>query len=405
MKIQLRNRMVLFILIVFLPSCTTFQTIQLINGGEVVLSGYTESVVPFTLVGHPILIKVRLNNTQKEYSFIFDTGALTLITKEVAKELDLPKGIEVEANDAGGKTKIIDMVKLDNVSVEKMKVRNCAAGVTDFPEMFPPNIAGILGSNFFKHFKVTIDYQKKELTFSKDTKPIAQQNTDIKIPFKTNMETGFAPIIECQVDEMNTTAEIDTGFPGIVALPLSLVKKTQTFKLGAVITAQGSMSGGAFGMEEESYGLRIDELRIGALRINHIPSTSHSSKNDHLLLGNKFLEKYLVILNYPAEEIILTPYGTPFETNIPTYGLALAKKDHKTLVSGIWNNSPASRSGIKPGDEVVKINSTDASTLSLMEMIPMFQDENINSLEIEYLNGKERHKIILDKGMLLPVFK
>jgi hypothetical protein len=70
--------------------------------------------------------------------------------------------------------------------------------------------------------------------------------------------------------------------------------------------------------------------------------------------------------------MILTPHGTPFETNIPSYGLALAKADNKTIVSGIWNNSSTFRSGIKVGDEV------------------------------EFLNNKGRQKAILQKGMLLP---
>ncbi len=398
--------MVLFVLAVVLPSCTAFKAMQLVDSGVVVPSDYVESVVPFTLEGHPILIKARLNNSQKEYSFIFDTGALTMIKQEVAKELDLPKGIEVEANDTGGKSKTIDLVKLDNIIVGNMVVQDCAVGVSDFSGMFSPNIAGILGSNFFRHFKVIIDYRNKNLTFSRENKQTAAQYPETIVPFESDIKMGFAPVIECEVDgALKGTAVIDTGFPGIVALPLSMIKKTISFKKGNAITAQGSMMGGMFGLADEDYALRIHDFKVGNVKLKNIPAISHSSKAGHLLLGNKFLDKFLVTLNYPAEEMILTPYGTPFETNIPSYGLALAKDDQKTLVSGIWNNSSASRSGIKLGNEVVKINSIDAKALTFMELIPLFFDENINNLEIEYLNGKERQKTILDKGMLLPVLK
>jgi len=401
-----KNYLILFIIVVFLPSCTAFKAMKLVNSGEAAPNNSTESVVPFTLEGHPILIKARLNNSQKEFIFVFDTGALTMIRQEVAKELDLPKGIEVEAGGSGGKSKTIDLVKLDNVIVGNMEVRDCAAGVTDFREMFAPNIAGILGSNFFKHFKVTIDYRNKEVAFSRKNNQTAVQGKETIIPFESDIKMGFAPVIKCEVDgEIKATAVIDTGYPGIVALPLSMIKKTNSFKEGNVITAKGNMSGGIFGLSDEDYGLRIDELKIGNLKLNDIPATSHSLKNGHLLLGNKFLEKYLVTLHYPAEEMILTPYGTPFETNIPTYGLALAKEDNKIIVSGIWNNSSASRSEIKLGNEVVKVNSMDVNTLSIMELMPLFLDENINSLEIEYVNGKGRQKAILHKGMLLPVLK
>jgi predicted aspartyl protease len=403
---QFRIHLILFVMALFLPSCTAFQAMKLVNSGEVVPNTYTESVVPFTLKGHPILIKARLNSSQKEYIFIFDTGALTLIRQEVAKELGLPKGIDVEANDTGGKSKTIDLVKLDNIIVGNMEVRDCATGVTDFSEVFPPQIAGILGSNFFKHFKVTVDYRKKEVTFSREKKQTTVQNNEIRIPFESDMKMGFAPAIKCEVgSEIKATAIIDTGFPGVVALPLSIIKKTNSFKQGNVIAAKGSMSGGMFGMADEDYGLRIDELKVGELKLRNIPSTSHSLKDGHLLLGNKFLEKFLVILHYPAEEIILTPYGTPFETNIPSYGLALAKKDKKTLVSGIWEQSSAARSSLQPGDEIVKINSMEANTLSLIELMVIFLDEDIHSLDIEFSNERGRQKAILQKGMLLPVLQ
>jgi predicted aspartyl protease len=403
---QFKKHLIILVIVLYLSSCTAFKAMQLVNSGVVFPNDYAESVVPFILEGHPILIKARLNNSQKEYSFIFDTGSLTMVNKKVAKELNLPKGIEVEANGTGGKSKRIDLVKLDNIIVGNMEVRDCAVAVTEFTEsLFAPNIAGILGSNFFKYFKITIDYQKKEITVSKYTKTIVRQGLDIRIPFKSDMETGFAPVVECKVEKINATAEIDTGFPGIAALPLSLVKKTKAFKLGAVITAQGSMSGGAFGMEEESYALRINEIIIGGLKLSNIPAISHSSESAHILLGNKFLEKYLVILNYPAEEMVIRPRGKPFEINIPSYGIALTKKNKKTIVSGVWKNSKAAKIGIKSGDEVIKVNSIEASTLSIMEMIAMSLDEDKNTFEIEFSKGKGRQKTILHKEMLLPVLK
>jgi hypothetical protein len=397
-----KNHLILFFIVAFLPSCTAFQVIKLVSSGEVVPNNYTESIVPFTLEGHPILIKTRLNDSQKEYIFIFDTGALTIIRQEVAKELDLPIGIEVEGNDSSGKSKTINLVKLDNIIVGNMAVRDCAAGVTDFSEIFAPQIAGILGSNFFKHFQVSIDYRKKEVTFSREKKQIATQNNGIVIPFENDIKMGFAPAIKCEVGEIKVTAIVDTGFPDIVALPLSMIKKTNSFKEGKVTTAKGSMGFGMFGMADENYALRIDEFKVGDLQLRKIPSSSHSMKFGHLLLGNKFLENFLVTLNYPVGEMILKPYGTPFVTNIPSYGLALAKKDKKTIVSGIWNNSPASQSEIKLDNEIINVNFIEANTLSLMELAGLFLNEGINSLEIEYLNDKRKQKTILHKGMLLP---
>ena len=329
-----------------------------------------------------------------------------MIRQEVANELGLPSGIKVKAAGSGGQSKIIELIKLDRVIVGNMEVQNIATGVTDFSKIFPPNIAGLLGSNFFKHFKVTIDYQGNEITLSQDTKPIMLKDKEIRIPFKTDMKHGFAPKIECVVDgKIKGTGIIDTGATGIADLPLSMMKKTNSFKEGFVLTAKGSMSGGMFGMEDESFALRVNDIQIGDLKLSNIPSRSHASKTGHVHLGNKFLEKFLVTINYPAEEIILKPYKIPFETNIPSYGFALTKKDKKTIVSGVWENSPAAKKGMWPGDEIVKINSREASTLSIMELIEIFLSEDINTIEIEFINDEGIKKISLHKEMLFPVLK
>ncbi|MBT8340993.1 MAG: PDZ domain-containing protein [Desulfatitalea sp.] len=155
-------------------------------------------------------------------------------------------------------------------------------------------------------------------------------------------------------------------------------------------------------MEEKSYALRIDELKIGDIVLKNIPSISHSAKNDHVLIGNKFLEKFLVLLDYPAGEMILTPYAIPFETNIPTYGIAFVKKDQKTMVSGVWNNSSAARNGLQPGDEVTKVNTMETSALSLMKIMALSLAKDKDTLTLELIKDKRFQEVILHKEMLLP---
>jgi hypothetical protein len=60
-----KNHLALFVLAIFLPGCTAMKAMQLVDGGVVVPGQYAASVVPFTLEGHPILIKARLNNSRR----------------------------------------------------------------------------------------------------------------------------------------------------------------------------------------------------------------------------------------------------------------------------------------------------------------------------------------------------
>lgn len=398
----------LLLLVTLLPGCTAIQALKLINSSEAVIKNDIDSVIPFIIEGHQILVKVKVNYSKKEYTFILDTGALTMMSEKVVKELSLPKGIEVNAGGTGGNTKTIKLVQLDSVIVGSMEVKNCASGlIADFHKIFPQRIDGILGSNFLKHFKVTIDYQKKELTLSHDTKPVQVQSNEIRIPIELDMLHGFAPVVECELDGViKDQGVIDTGLYGYIALPITM-KDTPSFKNGSVVTSQGSMSFGMFGLgKKEDYALRLNNVKIGNLKFQNVPAKSHSHNDGRILIGNKFLEKYIVVLNYPAEELILRPLALPFEHNIPTYGIGLTRKDQKTIVSGVWRSSVAFNKGLRTGDEIIRINSIETSTIqSVFDLMVMFTNEDSTSLTVELLNGNGRSTVVLQKENLLPVLE
>ena len=48
-----------------------------------------KGTVPFELNEHLIVIKGKINGSQKNYNFVLDTGALTFVDKEVVEELEL----------------------------------------------------------------------------------------------------------------------------------------------------------------------------------------------------------------------------------------------------------------------------------------------------------------------------
>src|SRR6266851_9542555 len=97
----------------------------------------------FRLVGGAqplILLPVRVND-RGPFDFILDTGAGTsLLSSELAKQLETKVIGSKEGQSAGGK-----------VSVSLAKVESLAVGETKLHDVD-------LGYNFLKHFRVTIDY-------------------------------------------------------------------------------------------------------------------------------------------------------------------------------------------------------------------------------------------------------
>jgi hypothetical protein len=126
-------------------------------------------VVPFELLkSRHMAIQVKING-KGPYKLIFDTGAPTnLINNKLAKEAGLLKKDDkpiLPAFGLGG-AKVIDTLEIGGVKMEKVPVM-----VMDHPTVKAISdalgpIDGLIGFPFFAHYKTTVDYQKKELTFT-----------------------------------------------------------------------------------------------------------------------------------------------------------------------------------------------------------------------------------------------
>jgi hypothetical protein len=124
--------------------------------------------VPFELLksGHmAVMVKV---NDKGPYRVIFDTGApVTLLNNKVAKESGLLKDVKRPAFTLFGS---MGPVKVPSLAVGDVKAENLSAVVMDHPTVealakaLGP-LEGIVGFSFFARYKVTIDYQAKQMTF------------------------------------------------------------------------------------------------------------------------------------------------------------------------------------------------------------------------------------------------
>ena len=132
-------------------------------------------VVPIELLpSRHFVVLVKLND-KGPYRLILDTGApLTIINSRIAKDAGLTKK-------SGGGGGLLGMLGggLNQIQVAKMQVGDVIADksgavvmdhptVTAISEAFEKEsgpIDGIIGFPFFARFAMTVDYQKKEVTF------------------------------------------------------------------------------------------------------------------------------------------------------------------------------------------------------------------------------------------------
>lgn len=129
--------------------------------------------IPFELAspnGAAILIPVKING-QGPYTFVLDTGAtFTCIDQPLATDLKLAEwkgavgvGIAVPGANAA---KLVDLDKLEVGTASAEKLKACVIDFKNF-QTAGLNIQGLLGLNFLKSYRMTIDFKRKVVLLEK----------------------------------------------------------------------------------------------------------------------------------------------------------------------------------------------------------------------------------------------
>ncbi len=99
---------------------------------------------------------------------------MTIIERQTAEKLGLlDEGLATrEAHGAGGALACASLLNVESIRVDNTEAKDIQVGVLDLPNLskldFIEELAGIIGYNFIKDYRVIIDYPKQEIFFKKD---------------------------------------------------------------------------------------------------------------------------------------------------------------------------------------------------------------------------------------------
>ena len=124
----------------------------------------TSTTLPLTQIGNAMLVQVLLNRKQYAHLLV-DTGAsMTVLSYDLAMELDLLSGTEVTvetANTAGGSVQVTT-THVKEIRAGSAVARNVPVAIHDLPNPIP-GVSGLLGMSFLNKFNVTLDAKQKTL--------------------------------------------------------------------------------------------------------------------------------------------------------------------------------------------------------------------------------------------------
>ncbi len=398
-----------FLLVTF-SGCAIIKTIKAINGGTLVNG--QEYTTHFELVKNTIFIKAKINNSNQQYNFIFDTGAIDAIDEGLANKLGLKKISSLTAKDEGGISKKTNIVNIEQLIIGNIieKDLGFASLNLDFvSKMLNTQVDGIIGNNFFKYFTITLNYQDSTISFSNNTKPLHKMDNGYIIPFKQSISNGYAPQVKCTLNNgFTTNAIIDCGNGGSILIPKSDIEKSNLLKYNTYISSKGYGSLGAMGLNKKNDSSNIDYL----IQLNHFGIDSlhcsnllaQSTNSNIGLIGYEFLSQFKVIINYPEKQLILIPFKQPvsFKNNRNETGFGAIKTDEGNFkVINVWEKSQADSAGIKIGDEIIELNSIKTIDLSYQAYHSIINDDNIYKYYLQIKSNGIERKVVLKKKLLL----
>ena len=115
----------------------------------------------------PLIVLTAKVNGRGRFRFLLDTGAShSCVTPHVVSKLKLSDHGKAEALGAGGEMSLA-LTKIESLSVGAAEVRNLTVAVVDVSHVtkLTKRLDGVVGNDFMRKFRVTIDYKKSRVSF------------------------------------------------------------------------------------------------------------------------------------------------------------------------------------------------------------------------------------------------
>ncbi len=361
---------------------------------------------PFDLRANLIVVKTLIDNSDT-LNFILDSGVQSIIILDttIRQKIKTNVGREIYISGIGEAPPFTALVSLGHTvkfggivgySQNLVLLQEDFLNLSDYLGL---PIHGILGSDIFKRFSVTIDYQKGELTFSDPHKYRYRKRKGVAIPLHLERTKPYVMVnrLESNGSKVeNLKLVIDTGG----AHSLLLNQESLPPELIPEKLSDGHLGRGLNGNIEGKLG-RIDLLRFGNQDFKNVIVTFPDSlvfdskiTQEYLLrngsIGGEILKRFLVTLNYTQNLLVLKPVKKalhkPFESDMSGLDIRATGKDFRTFeVSGVINNSVAHHAGVLPGDKIIILNKKLANLMTINDLYEQLSRKEGHSIEMVVL--------------------
>ena len=344
---------------------------SLVEKGSVLQKDFKEEI-SFTIENGWTIIPVEIDG--KKYKFILDTGALNIVSLELAKELNLNIIGNHNGISSTGNSQTIDLAEVPNVNIGGVEFVNTTTAILDIKNQFKcSNIDGLIGSNLMKNAIWKVDNKNKKIILTNSVDKLNLKNFNDKVSFSTNKQAN--PYFNLEFGNVNIKTLFDTGHNGKIlvnnnflnSIPNSLVKQKIEFK--------GSSSQGIFkeGIDSTS---NVTHTKIELFKINEIGFKNQITtftKGDSKI-GNSFFSNYNYIVDWNQKLLFLEEFEERKNQDYVSYGFGKILRDKTVSITEIMRGSNAYKL-LKIGDQIIEYNGKDWSSINQSEWCEYVKDK------------------------------
>lgn len=333
--------------------------------------GAAGTVVPIRLVNNHVYVDVMVNG-QGPFPFIVDTGGHTILTPSTLARLQLHSEGSSPSAGAGEKTTTNGFVRVREIAVGGMRLRDQTAFTLDFAardtEGF--DVGGMIGFEVFRRFVVRIDYGALTMTII-DPARFDARDAGTPIPFRFY---DHLPQVDGRFGDLPGRFDIDTGSRSELDL-------TTPFVEGAHLRARYprgvlAITGWGVGGPVRSYVVRGALVTLGSVSVEKpvvslstSRAGSFSDPNYEGNVGSGLLKRFVVTFDYAHQRMYLTPL-VPAPVDAGTFdrsGLWINLASDGFLVVDVAAGSPAEQAGLAVGDVIRALDGQPAAALALSD--------------------------------------
>lgn len=378
---------VIFVAFVFVTSC---KSVDVFNSGNVFSDKPIERVEINYFQNLP-LVKVEING--KEYNFLFDTGAPTVISTEVYAELGLNPAYERNVGDSQNNHSKQIFTILPEMKVGNLEYKNIGCVVLDLKdfEFKCIGVDGILGANQMAFSFWKVDYLNGFAEVSSDLSGFDISDYDYTLSFSPKPQK--TPLIEFTTLGQKRSLTFDTGYSGRIKMIsndalINEIANREKYKISG-ITSVGAYGAGN---HSEEYSFKTNEMELGGISFSdEVIETGKST-----LLGNEFLKEFVFVMDWKSNKIYFKRVQDKKEP-VKSFGFGNRYINDKLEVTAVINkeNNP-----IQIGDIILKINGKSFENLTYDEQCENYLnriDKEVDVLDLTIKRGNSIHNFTLEK--------